>query len=213
MMKDQSVVALEVVEQVQTKEPLSLRLHSPELLDPGDLDSSSDFTLRASIKDEYEAGVRDFQGRDWSGQVLAELDLSGVDLRGTNLFRTNLRGTNLAGADLRGCNCNQTNFRYGNLLRTNLSNLNFLNCRFEYARISHAVVVGSTFTNANFIKTLWNFNRIACDRFSPYGIRLTGDMNESQIELACEKTENRRKITILSILMLILYIFLHFTSI
>ncbi|GBF81640.1 pentapeptide repeat-containing protein [Aphanothece sacrum] len=107
------------------------------------------------IKQEYQAGKRNFQNIQLRRIDLRGLDLSYADFRGADISYANLIDVNLSGAnlqeaylnesDLSGSNLKEANLNKASLIRTYLIKTNF-----EKANFKEAYLIGSKATKANF---------------------------------------------------------------
>ncbi|MEL6816717.1 MAG: serine/threonine-protein kinase [Cyanobacteria bacterium J06598_3] len=123
-----------------------------------------------SLKESYEKGYRDF-----SSQVLSQLDLSKQVFIGARFAKAMLRKTNLSGADLSNTN----------LARANLTQANLKNAKLIRAHLDGANLEGTDLRGANLTKARLEAAQLTGTNLC--GADLTGT-NLTEAQLAAAKT-------------------------
>lgn len=103
----------------------------------------------ASLAEAYEKGYRDF-----SDQILTQLDLSKHSLVGARFAKANLRKTNLVGADLSNTNLSRANLtqaalKNAKLISAHLSGTNLEGADLRGANLSRAMLKSAKLKGAN----------------------------------------------------------------
>ena len=96
------------------------------------------------LRSDYERGRRDF-----SNQILSQLDLPKQQLSGARFAKATVRKTNLSGADLSNTNWGQANLSQANLRNAKLSGAYLGNTNLEDADLRGADLTRAVFESAN----------------------------------------------------------------
>lgn len=123
-----------------------------------------------SLKESYDKGYRDF-----SNQVLSQLDLSKQVFAGARFAKAMLRKTNLSGADLSNTN----------LARANLTQANLKNAKLTSAHLCGANLEGADLRGTNLAKARLETAKLTGTNLC--GADLTGT-NITEAQLAAAKT-------------------------